>query len=128
MAHPALGSSWEGFVIEQIRELVGDKLACFYYRTHNGSECDLVLAKGSEAVAAIEIKFSSAPDLSRGFYHAVEDLGTKLNFIVVPQGDDYPLKTNVEVVSLPSFLKNHLPEIIRSNAPRGDFLTEKITA
>ena len=117
MAHPALGSSWEGFVIEQIRELVGDKLACFYYRTHNGSECDLVLAKGSEAVAAIEIKFSSAPDLSRGFYHAVEDLGTAQNFIVVPQGDDYPLKTNVEVVSLLSFLQTHLPKLIGSNAP-----------
>ncbi|MFN0036008.1 MAG: ATP-binding protein [Saprospiraceae bacterium] len=112
LAHPALGSSWEGFVIEQIRQLVGDNLACFYYRTHNGSECDLVLAKGSEALAAIEIKFSSAPDVSKGFYLALEDLGTAHNFVVVPHGGDYPLKPNVEVVSLISFLQNHLPKLL----------------
>jgi len=112
MAHPILGSSWEGFVIEQIKQLVGDNLACFYYRTHNGSECDLVLAKGSEALAAIEIKYSSAPDVSKGFYLALEDLGTAHNFVVVPQGADYPLKANVEVVSLVSFLQNHLPKLL----------------
>ncbi len=112
LAHPIVGYSWEGFVIEQIRQIAQDNLSCFYYRTHNGSECDLVLARGADAVAAIEIKFSSAPDVGKGFHLAVEDLGTENNFVVVPYTDDYPLKENLEVVSLASFLEKHLPKLV----------------
>jgi len=109
LAHPGLGMSWEGYVIEQVRETAGDKLELYYYRTHNGAECDLVLAKGGDPVASIEIKFSSAPDVSKGFHISVSDLNTSRNFVVIPKGEDYPLKENIEVVSLRSFLEKHLP-------------------
>ncbi|MEQ1746141.1 MAG: hypothetical protein ABMA02_11990 [Saprospiraceae bacterium] len=59
-------------------------------------------------MAAVEIKFSSAPGVSRGFYISLDDLETEHNFVVVPKGDDYPLSEKIEVVSLRSFLEKHL--------------------
>lgn len=111
LGHPNLGASWEGYVIEQVREVVGDNLDLHYYRTHNGAECDLIIVKGGRPLVAAEIKFSSAPDLSRGFHVSLADLQAPFNFVIVPQGDDYPLSANVEVVSLRSFLENHLPRL-----------------
>jgi uncharacterized protein len=112
MGHPILGVSWEGYVIEQIRQNCKDQLEMYFYRTHHGAECDLVLAKGNQPLACVEIKFSSAPDVSRGFYQVVEDLGTAKNFIVVPHTDDYPFKENIEVTNLDTFLRVHLPQLM----------------
>ena len=43
--NPLIGNSWEGFAIEQIRQLLPQKYQVFYYRTQDGSECDLVIDK-----------------------------------------------------------------------------------
>jgi hypothetical protein len=51
------------------------------------------------------------PDVSRGFYHVLEDLGTAKNFIITPYADDYPFKQGIEVTKLDTFLKLHLPPI-----------------
>jgi len=40
MAHPKLGASWEGFAMEQVLTLAGDRQA-FFWRTHAGAEIDL---------------------------------------------------------------------------------------
>ncbi|MDZ7314472.1 MAG: ATP-binding protein, partial [candidate division KSB1 bacterium] len=69
-----LGNSWEGYVIEQIRQLVPGEINLYYYRTHNGAESDLVLVRGNEALACIEIKYTAAPALSKGFQISIEDL------------------------------------------------------
>ncbi|MBK9339055.1 MAG: ATP-binding protein [Lewinellaceae bacterium] len=109
LGHPSLGASWEGYVIEQVHAVAGDRLEIFYYRTHNGAEFDLVLVKAGRPVAAAEIKFSSTPDISRGLHISIADLETAHNFVIVPQGDDYPLSSTIEVVSLRTFLEKHLP-------------------
>lgn len=111
LGHPILGMSWEGYVIEQIRQKTGDELQLYYYRTHNGAECDLVLVRGVTPVAAVEIKFSSTPDVSKGFHISIGDLGTAHNFVIIPKGSDYPLGETIEIVSLQSFLEKHLPRL-----------------
>ena len=111
-AHPLLGMSWEGYAIEQIRQAVGERLSCHFYRTHHGAECDLVLAKGDTAVAAIEIKYSSAPDVTKGFYHSVADLDTRHNYVVIPSEEDYPHRADVQVTGLLPFLERHLPDLM----------------
>lgn len=116
LGHPVLGGSWEGYVIEQVRQLAGDQLQVYFYRTHHGAECDLVLAKGDTPIAAIEIKFSSAPDVAKGFYQVIEDLGTTSNFVITPHSDDYPLKAQIEVTSLRSFLRYHLPRLLKPSS------------
>ncbi len=45
-AHPKLGASWEGFVIEQILSWAGERNA-YFWGTHGGAELDLLVnAKG----------------------------------------------------------------------------------
>jgi len=39
----------------------------YYYRTHDGAECDLVLVKGVKPLACIEIKLNNAPMCQRAF-------------------------------------------------------------
>lgn len=109
MGNLILGSSWEGYVIEQIKSCARDRLSCYFYRTHQGAESDLVLVKGNTPVVGLEIKFSTAPVLGKGFYTAIEDLQTKDNFVIIPAEEDYPLKPGVRVTGLSVFLNHYLP-------------------
>lgn len=108
----ALGSSWEGYVLGQIKSIAGGRLGCYFYRTHQGAECDLVLVRGNTPVAGVEIKFSPARALGKGFFTAITDLGTPDNYVVVPETADYEAQKGFWVVSLTSFLKNHLPKYL----------------
>jgi len=111
LAHPAAGHSWEGFVIQQIAAHLPNQIEMLYYRTHNGSEVDLVLNKGLSVVAAIEIKLSDAPTLSRGNTIAFTDLAATANYVITPSSDDYQIRENLRVCSLRSFILNYLPKI-----------------
>lgn len=104
------GASWEGFVIEQIRQQKGE-LGMYFYRTHQGAEADIVLTKSSVPVSCIEIKLSTAPQVSRGFYEVVNDLKTKHNYIIMPEGEAFPLKNDLWCYNLSEFIKSVLPLI-----------------
>ncbi|MEA1898559.1 MAG: ATP-binding protein [Bacteroidota bacterium] len=103
--NPLKGNSWEGYVIEQILQIAGASYESYFYRTHQGAECDLVLTKSSKPVYAIEIKFSAAPTLTKGNKIAFEDIGAKKNFIIVPESEEYLLSKNITVCGLNSFLE-----------------------
>ncbi len=110
--HPAVGNSWEGFVIEQIVQLLPEYIRPYYYRTHDGAESDLILVKGIKPVASIEIKLSNAPVISRGFFECIADLKTKQNYVITPNSDEYSAKNNVRVCSHLKFIKYYLPKVI----------------
>ena len=105
-----VGGSWEGYVIEQISQQKPEHIDLYYYRTHNGAECDLLLVNGLKPIMAIEIKFSSNPSLSRGFYSVMEDLKVEKGFVIVPEGESYELDKSVEVGNLLHFLRVVLPK------------------
>ena len=109
--HPVIGSSWEGYVVEQIQRLKPHDVEMFYYRTQTGAECDIVLVRGVQAIAAIEVKLNNAPTISRGNLQSIIDLKTKKNFIVVPDVDDYKTKENILICNIHSFLQKHLPKL-----------------
>ena len=111
LGHPVAGSSWEGYVIEQIYQCKPNYTALFFYRTQAGAECDLVLVQGIIPVACIEIKLSNAPVVSKGFLNCVEDLQPKYKFIITPQSETYPSGGGVTVTSLKAFLKNNLQNL-----------------
>jgi predicted AAA+ superfamily ATPase len=112
--HPIIGTSWEGYVIQQIYACKSEGIELFYYRTQNGAEVDLILAKGNVPIACIEIKLSNAPSISKGFYNCVNDLGTLKNYVITPNSDVYPVK-NTWVCSLQYFLENYLKEINKAS-------------
>ena len=47
----------------------------------------------------VEVKLSTAPKVSRGFWQACEDLGLANAYVVAPVLEAYPLAANVEVIS-----------------------------
>jgi hypothetical protein len=112
--NPLIGNSWEGYVIEQVKQVIPADIDLYFYRTHNGSESDLVLVRGNKPLACIEIKYSSSPKVSRGFRISIEDLGTERNFIITPKSDSYPVGDNITVCNLFDFLSRHLDSIIEN--------------
>lgn len=112
LGHPVAGFSWEGFVIEQIIQNLPDTLRPFFYRTHHGAEADLVLVKGITPVAAIEIKLTNGPVISKGFYQSIEDLKLGQGFVITPGSETYSQK-QVQVMNVTAFVKNVLPKLVR---------------
>jgi len=109
--NPIIGASWEGYIIEQIYQQCRDDFDMYFYRTHHGAECDLVLAKANHPIAAVEIKYTAAPRVTKGLKISIEDLNTSNNFIVCATDMDYPIAENIIVCNVLSFLQNHLPNL-----------------
>lgn len=98
LAHPVAGASWEGFVIEQLLAAAPDAEASFY-RTSHGAEADLVLRFKSGETWVVEIKRSSAPTVSKGFYLAASDVGATRKLLVAPVATAYPIREGIEVLN-----------------------------
>jgi len=107
--NPIIGSSWESFVINQILALKKNRIDIYFYRTHHGAEVDLVFTKGFIVVATAEIKYSNAPQLTKGNFFAFDDLKAPINYVITPSSDDYLIKDNIKVCSLKSFISDYLP-------------------
>jgi len=108
LGHPGRGASWEGLVIEQVVAALPGWRPSFY-RTRAGAEIDLVLDYGRRRVA-VECKVSTAPKPSRGFWTALDDLGTDEAYVVAPVDESYPLAPGVVVIP-PGELLDWAPQI-----------------
>jgi hypothetical protein len=95
--HPVVGASWEGWVLEQIAQLLPPPWQLSFYRTAAGAEVDIVAERGNQRIG-FEIKFSSAPTLSKGGWSAVDDLRLEQVYVIAPVKTGYPLSQNVEVI------------------------------
>ncbi len=95
LSNPGAGASWEGFVLEQISAILPEFWQMYYYRTGGGAELDLVLTGPGDRRIGVEIKLSSAPVLSKGFYQSVADLEINQSYVVYPGSERYPLKPGV---------------------------------
>jgi hypothetical protein len=99
---PKRGSSWEGFMIEQIisREMLERSGSLFYFfRTHAGAEIDLVIDRGSERIG-YEFKCSASlvkrdwTNLQAGIEQGVIHRG----FVVYMGERDFPVAEGIRVV------------------------------
>ncbi len=95
--HPIAGASWEGFVVEQVAAALPPDAQLGFYRTAAGTELDLVIERGTRRVG-VEIKFSSAPRPTKGFWQALQDLQIDRAYVIAPVSRRYPLAERVEVV------------------------------
>jgi len=59
-------------------------------------------------IAAIEIKLSNSPKLTRGNTIAFEDIDAQSNYIITPSSDDYMMNKNTRVCSLADFIGNYI--------------------
>lgn len=97
--HPVAGASWEGFVVEQVAAQLPPDAQLSFYRTAAGTELDLVIEHRSRKIG-VEIKFSSAPKPTKGFWQALQDLQIDRAFVVAPVSRRYPLAEGVDVLPL----------------------------
>jgi predicted AAA+ superfamily ATPase len=109
--NPMIGSSWESFVFGQVLALKSINTGLYFYRTHHGSEVDLVFTKGLTVVATAEIKYSNSPQLTKGNYQAFEDLNAPMNYVITPSSDDYLFKERIRICSLKAFISNYLSKL-----------------
>ena len=93
LGHPVVGSSWEGFLIEQVLAIVPHDDACFN-RTSAGAEIDLIL-RSRGRWHAYEMKHTVAPQPSKGFWTALADLDIGAAHVLHAGSDSWPLAEGV---------------------------------
>lgn len=98
LGHPAVGASWEAYVIQEVAALLPPRCELCFYRTQDGTEADLVIIKGGVPEAMVEIKFSTSPTITKSMRIAADDLQTRRNIIVAPVESGYPLPDGFQVM------------------------------
>jgi len=105
--HPKVGASWEGFALEQVlfsEEI--DDLDCYYWRTHDGAELDLLVTRGSEYRVGYEFKYTDVPKLTASMRIALNDLSLAALKVIVPGDVNFLLHEKVEVIGLNKLLQS----------------------
>jgi len=105
VGHPLAGPSWEGFVIENLIATAGDRRVPFFFRTEDGAEIDLMFERGGRVELAIEIKRTTAPEVSKGFRLACAALRPRHAYVVHGGTDEWPMRDGVTAISLVGLMK-----------------------
>jgi uncharacterized protein len=100
LAHPVIGASWEGFVIENLLACAPRGTQAFFYRASGGAEIDLLLQLPNSELWAIEIKRSLSPKIERGFYAACEDIKPVERWVVYPGQDTFLPREGITALPL----------------------------
>ncbi len=105
LGYPSMGSSWEGFIIENIITALSGKWQYSYYRTTSQTEIDLVLEGPGQKIWAIEVKRSVAPKVGKGFHLACTDMHATHKFVVYAGSERFPMAGNTEAIGIVEFLQ-----------------------
>jgi predicted AAA+ superfamily ATPase len=97
-AHPKLGASWEGFALEQVLSLTGDRDA-YFWATHGGAELDLLVSWGGRKYG-FEFKYGDSPTLTKSMHTALQDLKLDQLFVVHPGQHSYLMNDQTEAVAI----------------------------
>ena len=105
LGHPVVGSSWEGFVVENIMSCLPEGSTAWFYRTGSGAEIDLVVEQNTQSKYAIEVKRSMAPTVSKGFHLGCEDIGATKRFVVYPGTERFPVAKDITAISIADMIE-----------------------
>ncbi len=93
--HPRMGASWEGFVLEQVLQILKPSEA-FFWSTYQGAEVDLFFLKGGRRYG-VEFKFNEAPKVTRSIHAALETLTLDHLWVIYPGKHRYPVYEKITV-------------------------------
>lgn len=92
LGHPAVGNSWEGYVIEEVlRRAAGERP--YFWRTKDGAELDLLL--DGHRRLGFEVKRTDAPRLTPSMRSATNDLALEHLWVIYPGSRRYRLSETV---------------------------------
>lgn len=104
--HPKLGSSWEGFAMEQvIRHHKAESEDCYFWATQSQAELDLMIVKEGKRLG-FEFKYASSPSLTKSMQTAFTDVKLHHLSIITPNAKAFPLAEDIYVYSLEEYLAN----------------------
>jgi uncharacterized protein len=96
LAHPKVGASWEGFVLEQVWRLLALPEA-YFWAAHGGAELDMLFFQNGRSYG-LEIKFNEAPTLTRSMYTACDILGLAHLWVIYPGQHSYPVTEKISML------------------------------
>jgi predicted AAA+ superfamily ATPase len=97
-AHPTVGSSWEGFALEQVLRITRSQQA-FFWATQGGAELDLLLLQDGRRLG-YEFKYSERPRVTRSMQVASADLRLDALTVVCPGDVRATLAEGIEVIGI----------------------------
>jgi hypothetical protein len=100
LGHPVIGTSWEGFCIENAIASAPLGTDAYFYRANGGAEIDLLLTLPDGERWAIEVKRSLTPKIERGFHSACEDVMPARKFVVYPGKERLPMPHCIDALPL----------------------------
>lgn len=105
-AHPKVGASWEGWVLEQvIGRLNVDRQECFFWATHAGAELDLLVVRGRKRLG-FEVKRTVTPGVTTSMRHALKDLRLERIDVIHAGGRTFDLADRVRAVAISRLLED----------------------
>jgi hypothetical protein len=108
-AHPKVGASWEGFVIDELISHLGARgEEVFFWATHAGAELDLLVVRGRRRLG-FEIKRTTAPASTRSMHAARESLGLEHLDVIHAGEHTFPLAQGVRAVSFGRLFEDVAP-------------------
>ena len=100
LSHPVVGKSWEGFVIENIHSVLPRRAETYFYQASTGAEIDLIIRLAYNEIWAVEIKFGSAPKVSKVFNRTCEEIGATRKYVVYGGEKEFSIGGGVVMISL----------------------------
>lgn len=97
-SYPSLGTSWEGFVLEQVIGVL-DIRDAYFWATHAGAELDLLVMLGGKSYG-FEFKYADAPGTSRSMHVAIQDLALQHLWVIYPGRQEYSLHDKISVIPI----------------------------
>jgi len=98
LAHPKVGASWEGFVVNQVVSRLGARPhECFHWSTHAGAELDLLVVRGNRRLG-FEAKLTEAPSLTKSMRIAIADLRLSRLYVIHAGVKSYRLADQVDAI------------------------------
>lgn len=98
-AHPKLGASWEGFLLQEIVARLGARPdECFFWATHSGAELDLLVIRGRRRLG-FEFKRTVAPKVTRSIRVAADDLRLDRLDVIHAGKETFPLAVGIRAVA-----------------------------
>ncbi len=104
--HPKLGSSWEGFALEEtLRALGVDREDAWFWATHAGAELDLLVTSGVRRLG-FEIKYTASPKLTKSMRAAMDTLQLDRLVVIYPGERQLALAEQIQALGLADLVRN----------------------
>jgi predicted AAA+ superfamily ATPase len=106
--YPKLGSSWEGFALEEtIKCIHADAEECYFWGTQAGAELDLLVLKNGKKIG-FEFKYTDVPKRTASMHVAIKTLRLDHLYVIFPHHETFPLAEKITALGLNSLSLLHL--------------------